>query len=132
MISEDLTQEVFIKILKYRTSYKEGSFKSWIYTIARNLFLSHYQKNKKDHLHITDDFTQLKSSSAVNNNEEIAHLQQVLQKLNPQEKELIVMNRFQEIKYEQMATILNSTTNAVKVKTHRAIKKLKELYFQMQ
>ena len=47
-ISEDLTQEVFIKILKYKSSYKSGNFASWIFTIARNIFTSHYQKNKKE------------------------------------------------------------------------------------
>jgi RNA polymerase sigma-70 factor (ECF subfamily) len=42
------------------------------------------------------------------------------------------MHRFQEIKYEQIAQIIGSTENAVKVKVHRALKKLKEIYFQTE
>jgi RNA polymerase sigma-70 factor (ECF subfamily) len=64
------------------------------------------------------------------NEEELNHLQKALLKLNPSERELIVMHRFQEIKYEQIAEIIGSSQGAVKVKVHRAIKKLKEIYFQ--
>lgn len=131
MISEDLTQDVFVKILKYRKSYKEGNFTSWIYTIARNIFSTHYQKQKKEQVNVSN--VEIKSDERVvteNNSEEIEHLHRVLQKLKPNERELIVMHRFQEIQYSQMAEILESTENAVKVKTHRALKKLKDLYFQ--
>ncbi|MEM9363026.1 MAG: sigma factor, partial [Bacteroidota bacterium] len=34
MLSEDLTQDVFYKVIKYRGSYKNGSFVSWLFTIA--------------------------------------------------------------------------------------------------
>jgi len=43
-ISQDMTQNLFYRMIKYRNSYKEGnSVKSWIYQIARNLH-SHYCK----------------------------------------------------------------------------------------
>lgn len=35
MLSEDLTQEVFYKLMKYRRNYKNGRFLSWLFTIAR-------------------------------------------------------------------------------------------------
>ena len=37
-VSEDLTQDVFFKIIKYRTSYNQGNFAAWIFTISRNIF----------------------------------------------------------------------------------------------
>ncbi|TCI93724.1 RNA polymerase sigma factor [Tenacibaculum sp. M341] len=132
MVSEDLTQEVFMKVLKYRTSYKEGNFTSWIYTIARNIFSNYYQKQKKERVNLIED--DITSSEEVlftsNNKDELEHLQKSLLKLNDKDRELIVMNKLQEIKYEQIAEILDSSANAVKVKTHRALKKLKEIYFQ--
>ncbi|CAM1345321.1 RNA polymerase sigma factor [Tenacibaculum amylolyticum] len=131
-ISEDLTQEVFIKILKYRTSYKNGNFASWIYTVARNIFSSYYQKQKKERATVIED--DLVSSGEVliteGNEDELEHLQKSLLKLNKTDRELIVMHRFQEIKYEQIAEIIGSSENAVKVKMHRALKKLKDIYFQ--
>ena len=46
-LAEDLTQNVFLRIIKYRNSYREGlRFQSWIYQVARNIFSDHYQAHK--------------------------------------------------------------------------------------
>jgi RNA polymerase sigma-70 factor (ECF subfamily) len=132
MVSEDLTQDVFLKIIKYKTSYNKGNFAAWIYTIARNIFSNHYQKTKKERSNLIDDDS-LSSEAIIaseSNKEELDYLQKALLKLSNSDRELIVMHRFQEIKYNQIAAIIGSTENAVKVKVHRAIKKLKEVYFE--
>lgn len=132
MVSEDLTQEVFLKIIRYKASYKSGNFAAWIYTIARNIFASHYQKTKKERANVIDD-DRLSSNEILvteSNQEELDYLQKALLQLSNSDRELIVMHRFQEIKYEQIAEIIGSTENAVKVKVHRALKKLKDIYFQ--
>jgi len=134
MVSEDLTQDVFIKVMKYRTSYKNGNFAAWIYTIARNIFSTHYQKIKKERSNLIDD-DKLEANSTLiseSNQDELDHLQKALLKLSNSDRELIVMHRFQEIKYEQIAQIVGSSENAIKVKVHRALKKLKEIYFQTE
>lgn len=132
MVSEDLTQEVFIKILKYRNSYNDGNFASWLYTVARNIFSSYYQKQKKERSNvIEDDFLSSEVELFTDSNkEDLEHLQRSLLKLNDKDRALIVMHKLQEIQYEQIAQIVGSSENAVKVKTHRALKKLKEIYFQ--
>ncbi len=132
MVSEDLTQDVFIKILKYKTSYKSGNFASWIYTIARNIFSTYYQKQKKERTNIIED-DKLPSEELIlseGKKEELDHLKSALLQLNNSDRELIVMHRYQEIKYEQIAEIIGSSENAVKVRVHRALKKLKDIYFQ--
>ena len=48
-LSEDITQEVFYKIIKYRSSYKNGKFVSWMFTIARNSLATHYTRDKNKH-----------------------------------------------------------------------------------
>ncbi|WP_026775885.1 RNA polymerase sigma factor [Polaribacter sp. Hel_I_88] len=134
MVSEDLTQDVFIKVIKYRASYNQGNFAAWIYTIARNIFSSHYQTTKKERTILIDDnkLESNENSISESQQEELDHLQKALQKLSNSDRELIVMHRFQEIKYQQIAQIIGSTENAVKVKVHRALKKLKEIYFQKE
>jgi len=132
MVSEDLTQDVFAKVIRYRSSYQEGNFASWIFTIARNIFSTYYQKQKKERSQLINDDT-LDSGEVLlteSNQEELNHLQKALLKLSNSDRELIVMHRFQEIKYSQIAEIMGSSEGAVKVKVHRAIKKLKEVYFQ--
>ena len=132
MVSEDLTQDVFLKVIKYKASYKNGNFAAWIYTIARNIFSSHYQKTKKERSNLVDDdkLEANETSISESRQEDLDHLQKALLKLSNSDRELIVMHRFQEIKYEQIAQIIGSNENAVKVKMHRALKKLKEIYFQ--
>ena len=120
-----------MKIIKYKTSYKKGNFAAWIYTIARNIFSNHYQKTKKERSNLIDNDTTSEVILATESNkEELDYLQKALLKLPNSDRELIVMHRYQEIKYHQIATIIGSNENAVKVKVHRAIKKLKEIYFE--
>ena len=49
MLAEDLTQDVFYKLIKYRNSYNNGSFLSWMFTIARNSLKTYYTRNHKSH-----------------------------------------------------------------------------------
>jgi len=68
---------------------------------------------------------------AVRNNEiqeSYALLLDAIAKLPPGYRELIELNRFQGFSYKEIAATIDSTENAVKVKTFRAIQKLKEIY----
>src|SRR5687767_14265479 len=54
-LAEDLTQNVFFRIIKYRNSYRDGArFQSWIYQIARNVFSDHYQTVKNRYSDFVD------------------------------------------------------------------------------
>ncbi len=127
MLSEDLTQDVFYKLIKYRSSYKNGSFLSWLFTIARNNLKSHFARNHKNHLS-TDVLNHEIIENQNESQEDYSHLQSALNKLSASERELIVLNRFNEIRYEELALIVGSTPGAVKTKVCRTLKKLKEIY----
>jgi len=48
-LSEDLVQNTFIRIIKYKHGFKgDGEFKSWMFHIARNVNIDHFKKNKKN------------------------------------------------------------------------------------
>ncbi len=130
--SQDITQEVFYKAIKYRTSYKKGKFSAWIYTIARNIFVDHYQstKNKDQRLDEVYYKTEDQQVDSVEIQETNEQLFKALNQLSKSDKELVVMNRYQGIKYQEIAEITGSTTGAVKTKVHRAIHKLKDYYLQ--
>ncbi len=130
-ICEDMVQTVFYKAIRYRTSYKGGQFVSWIFKIARNVFSDQYQKSKKTLNNVDIDLvTHKNEDNKVDQIEEIQHLHNALNRLDVEEKELIVMNRLQGIKYDRIAEIIGSSEGAVKVKVHRIIKKLKTVYFE--
>ena len=130
-IAEDLTQNVFYKVIRYRTSYKGGQFVSWIFKIARNLFSDYYHKQKKMQ---SDTTIENVMDSAVVTSEQktddLNHLQLALGRLKIEERELIVMNRIQGMRYDKIAEITGSSEGAVKVKVHRIIKKLRSVYFE--
>jgi RNA polymerase sigma-70 factor (ECF subfamily) len=52
--------------------------------------------------------------------------------LNDEQRELLVLTRFQQMKYEEVATIMDTSVANIKVKVHRAIQKLREHYFQLE
>lgn len=129
MLSEDLTQEVFYKIMMYRTTYAKGRFVAWMFTIARNNLKTYYSRNKEpyDSLEIQNE----KLLKTVEEEpEDYTHLQRALDKLEAADRELLILNRLQEIKYNELAEIMGSTPGAVKTKVCRALKKLKTIYFE--
>ncbi len=128
MLSEDVTQEVFYNIMRYRASYKNGKFVSWMFTIARNSLRKHLKKAQVYHEDLDDISYRLIENEEPK--EDYTHLQKALDKLNSTDKELLVLNRFQEIKYAELANIVGSTEGAVKTKVSRALKKLKVIYFE--
>ena len=135
--SNDLTQNVFLRMIRYRNSYKEGNkFVSWIFQIARNVYTDHYKKNAARF----SDFTDLESisqeaSSQLDNMEQAEKektLHRSLAMLSEDQREILVMSRFQELKYDEIAKITDTTVANVKVKVHRAIKKLRDTYFELE
>jgi len=131
-ISQDITQETFYKAIKYRASYKKGKFSSWIYTIARNIFSDHYQsqKNKDQPLDEIEYKIEREETNSIEKSETNEQLNRALEQLNQSDRELVIMNRYQGIKYQEIAEITGSTAGAVKTKVHRAIHKLKDHYLQ--
>ncbi len=136
-LAEDLTQNVFLRIIKYRTSYREGNrFQSWIYQVARNVFSDHYQAHKNkfsdfvDVEKISDHMADQGESEEQDEKERILH--RSMAKLTEEQRELLVLTRFQHLKYEEVAVIMDTTVANIKVKVHRAIIKLREYYFELE
>lgn len=129
-LCEDLTQNVFYKVIRYRHSYKGGNFASWMFTIARNLFNDEMQKHKNRTSVSLDDLQVVAETEEEDQSEEVKRLHVVLNKLPIADKELIVMSRFQGMKYQQIAEVIGSNEIAVKTRIHRILKKIRTLYFQ--
>lgn len=135
-LSEDLVQEVFFRILKYRHTYRQGgAFTTWMYRIARNVRIDHFQKwrnesppeNRQDEPASSDPHPQQMMEAG----EDLALLRDALAKLPDDKRELIILARFQDLKYDAIADILDVTVGVVKVRIHRAMKDLRELFFQL-
>lgn len=126
MLSEDLTQEVFYKLMKYRTSYNNGKFVSWLFTIARNSLNSHFRRVTFNTVGM--DAMDNKLPVEEEEEKEYSDLHLAISQLDASDRELVILNRLQEIKYEELAEIVGSTPGAVKTKVCRALGKLKTIY----
>jgi RNA polymerase sigma factor (sigma-70 family) len=136
-LAEDLTQNVFLRIIKYRNSYRDGlKFQSWIYQIARNVFSDHYQANKNrfsdfiDVEKVGDHMADRDETEETDEKERLLH--RSMAKLSDEQRELLILTRFQQMKYEEVAAIMDTTVANIKVKVHRAILKLREFYFELE
>jgi RNA polymerase sigma factor (sigma-70 family) len=134
--SEDLVQNVFLRIIKYRHSYdsNDGRFISWMYRMARNSHFDHCAQQRKT----TDRFKKLKDSHEDIPDEEtyregtFKKLDLALLKLNPEQRELIMLSRFSGLKYEEISRIYGKPALSIRVQVHRAIKNLKKIYFKQE
>lgn len=131
--SRDLTQNVFLKILKYSHSWKEDKvFAYWLFRIARNVLVDYYRGSKKffalEEEEKVASMDQADSIKAMEAKESLDFLLEAMSQLPPAYREVIELNRFQGFTYKEIASTISSNENAVKVKTFRAIKKLKEIY----
>jgi len=135
-LAEDLAQNVFLRIIKYRSSYRHGArFHSWIYQIARNVFSDHYQSAKKKYSDFVD-VHKISDHTADNDERELQDekeqlLQRSMAKLSEEQRELLILTRFQQMKYEEVAGMMDTTVANIKVKVHRALARLREYYFEL-
>lgn len=131
-VSEDLVQDVFVRILKYRATYRPGSkFTTWMYYVARNARLDSAHKRRGE-VDWDDTYTpSFEPGDEAERSQELELLARALQRLGPEKRELLVLSRYQELKHEEIAAILGVETGTVKVRVHRAINELREHYLRL-
>jgi RNA polymerase sigma factor (sigma-70 family) len=134
-VSQDLTQNLFYRIIKYRHTFKEDhSFKSWIYQMARNIhvdFCNQQQKATERYTQVEEYNENFAEEKEGFNEEEYEKLDRAMARLTPEQKEILVLSRFQGLKYEEISSIRDVSVPAIKVQVHRAIKQLREHYFKL-
>ena len=137
--SEDLVQSVFLRILKYKHRYHgDGKFSTWMYHMARNLFADHYKMNKKMGFKESPEMADKYFSNDRNaetdriQTEELDLLQQAMNQLSFEKREVLVLSKLQEMRYKDIAEVLGINENAVKVRIFRALKDLKAEYLKLE
>jgi RNA polymerase sigma-70 factor (ECF subfamily) len=132
-LSEDLVQEVFFRMLKYRRTYQpERPFTAWMYQIARNANVDSIGKRKFE-VGLGD--REFASTNTMEENlkhkQEVALLKTAMARLPLEKRELLVLSRYQNLKYEEIAGILGCDIGAVKVRVYRAVRALGQIYFEL-
>lgn len=133
--TDDVLQNTFLKVWRYIDKFRaESSLKTWLYRIATNEALSFLQKKKQlAHTNLTDLHDDLRHSLHHSEHIEGDAIQLLLQEaiLQLPERQKLVFNLryFDEMKYQEMAAILDLSEGALKASYHHAAKKV-EKYLQ--
>ncbi len=130
--ADDLTQETFIKVWKKIKGFKNQSkLYTWIYKIATNTCLSFLEKKKKRFLlpikDVHKELTSKVNALDLNEGEEIQRkLQRAVIKLPNKQKLVFNMKYYDEMKYEEISEILDTSVGSLKATYHHAVKKIEE------
>jgi RNA polymerase sigma factor (sigma-70 family) len=132
-LSEDLVQEVFLRILRYRQSYRPGTpFRAWIYQIARNARVDHHRKTRPQTELDPEMAAPLPKTDPAQREQETALLRRALMYLPEEKREILILARFQELKYEEIASLVGCELPTVRVRVHRALQELREIYHRLE
>lgn len=136
-LSEDMVQNVFYRMLKYRHTFTgKGEFKVWMFHLGRNMLRDHAKKHQRTGRHDDLDTISEKISGGVLADEQLGKKQEqirlcmAMEKLSDDERVILTLSKFQELKYHEIAQLLNINEGAVKVRVHRAFNQLKINYQQ--
>jgi RNA polymerase sigma-70 factor (ECF subfamily) len=138
--SEDLVQEVFLRMLKYRHTFKSGNrFATWMHQVARNAHYDSWHKGRREAVTDVEELNDKAPLWAVEtspvwetqNNQEVALLQEALGSLSMEAREVLVLSRFQDLKYEEVAKVLGCTAGAVKMRVFRAMQELRDRFLNL-
>lgn len=130
--ADDLTQEVFIKIHKHIESFREDSqLYTWIYRITTNECLSFLQRKKRRFFLPIGDVAKelmgkLDNSSHVSGEEIQLKLQKALLTLPDKQRMVFNMKYFDDMTYEDISEITNTSVGALKASFHHAVKKIED------
>lgn len=124
--SYDITQEIFLKFIKYVNSYRYKNLKGYLLIIARNSCCDYF-RHKKDMLWIEDMAESGKEDSQITAMEDGMLLRQELLKIPPEQREVIILHVYEELKFGEIAKMLGCNISTVKSRYFQGIKKLKRL-----
>jgi RNA polymerase sigma-70 factor (ECF subfamily) len=129
-ISDELLSELFVKLVDKIGSYKGGTFESWLFKIASNIFHDYLRGKQRRRKLIEARKRQLqgrRNEVKRSDNERIDGLQVQLQKLSADTRELIMLRFYSQLSFKEIAAIRAEPIGTSLAKLHRGLKKLREL-----
>lgn len=131
--ADDALQNTFINAWKSLSDFRnESSLFTWLYTIATNEALLLINKRKKNSALSLDDLgdyfeSSMEGSTWFDGDEAEIKLQNAILKLPEKQRIVFQMKYFEEMTYEDMSKILNTSVGALKASYHHAVKKIEML-----
>lgn len=130
--ADDVLQNTFIKVYKNLHNFNEESqIYTWLYRIATNESLTFIKKRKRTTQIGSEELQEslvanLTSDPYFNGDEAQLTLQKAIDTLPAKQKQVFVMKYFDELQYNEISEILDTSEGALKASYHHAVKKITE------
>jgi RNA polymerase sigma-70 factor (ECF subfamily) len=126
--SEDLVQESFLRVLRYRMKFRGDSrFSTWLYRIVANVCLDHIGARRKEDAafdELASDVEHLDSVTPPDESDGSATMV-AYDALLPDQQELLVLSRIDGVGYKEIAARFGITEGTARVRVHRTVRELK-------
>ncbi len=137
--AEDVVQEVFIKVLRKAGSFRhQGTFKAWLFNIARNATLDYFRNNQRhrnmatldEHTEaqLVDHHSAERDAAGV---QKIKLLEKALARLPEPFQEVIWLGRFEFATFEELGQALGCKASTARVRMHRAMQQLNLVFAEL-
>ncbi|GIV62313.1 MAG: RNA polymerase sigma24 factor [Rhodothermaceae bacterium] len=128
-LAQDVMQETFLRVYENRDRLmKSGSFKAWLFTIARNQCLNQLRRKHRQVPLEPDAVPLLRSpdvpAAHMEKSEQVELVNRFLERLKPDYREVLILREYQNLSYEEIAAVTRSTLSAVKSRLFKARRKL--------
>lgn len=125
-IAEDLTEEVYIRVIQYHDTYNPlYNPKTWLFQIAKNVSYTYLKKNKEIPL-TTDLLNPLLDKKFASKLDESYMIREYLANLSDIDRNIILLHIFAGLKHNEIANLLNLSLSSVKVRYSKALQKLRK------
>lgn len=135
-LSEDLVQDVFFRVLKYAKTYNpDHSFAVWLYQLGRNAYFDSHRKRRTETASLEEnDFASDAPfpETVLARKQDVATLRAALKQLPEDKREVLVLSRFHDLRYDEIARLLKIEVGTVKVRVYRALKELRQVFCDLQ
>ncbi len=130
--ANDVLQECFIKAWNNLAQFRgDSKLSTWLYRIVINETLN-FIKRQKEHVSIDSSeaniINQLSSDPYFDGDETALQLQEAISKLPEKQRAVFTMKYYEEMKYEDMSRILDTSIGALKASYHHAVKKISDFF----
>jgi RNA polymerase sigma-70 factor (ECF subfamily) len=133
--AQDLFQETFLRVFRYRARYEpRAAFATWLYTIARNLFLDSVKRAGTTGTFMEPETATLSIPDptpgpleTLAQEEAEAVLRRAVASLAEEDRAILLLSRFEGLRYQEIAEIMGISEGSVKVRAHRALQALRRV-----
>lgn len=132
-VAEELAQDVFLRVYRSRHSYEPSArFSTWLYRIATNVALNHFRDDRRRMHNVSLDWQDAERArreapdgrplieDALAREATAREIRHAVLSLPPKQRAAVIMHKYEELEYAEIAAVLGCTPSAVKALMFRA------------